>query len=133
NKGRFEKFADRIIHLKVTDMPDGPDPWMRENFQRNALLRGLGECKDDDIIILSDVDEIPRAQKIAEFKNQSGIKVFAHRIYHYYLNCLDISEVWSGSRMMFFRDLGQPQSKRQAGGTVIADGGWHFSFLGGTE
>src|SRR4051812_8686559 len=133
NKQRFEKFADKIIHVKVTDMPDGPDAWVRENHQRNALRRGLAECKADDVIILSDADEIPRAAQVAELRDAPGIKVFAQKFYYYYLNCLDVTETWLGSRMLFFRDLGEPQSKRLAPGTVVNDGGWHFSFLGGTE
>ena len=43
--------------------------WELENFQRNAIIRGLKKCKPDDIILISDVDEIPCPKKITEIKN----------------------------------------------------------------
>ena len=48
---KFKKFKDKIIYIPVEDMPDGDDPYLRENFQRNAILRGLKSSLEDDIII----------------------------------------------------------------------------------
>ena len=71
NKNRFEKFLDKIIYIKVEDFPslensqtseDG-NKWLYENYQRDAIMRGLTECKDDDIIITSDCDEIINPKK----------------------------------------------------------------------
>ena len=64
---KFEKFRDKIIYIPVTDMPDGTDPYLRENFQRNAISRGLEKCKDDDFIIISDLDEIPNPSRLKNF------------------------------------------------------------------
>ena len=61
---KFEKFRDKIIYIPVTDMPGGTDPYLRENFQRNAISRGLEKCKDDDLIIISDLDEIPNLSRL---------------------------------------------------------------------
>jgi beta-1,4-mannosyl-glycoprotein beta-1,4-N-acetylglucosaminyltransferase len=59
NKSRFEKFLPKITHIVVDDMPQGDlSPWTRESFQRNALLRGLTTASKNDLVILSDVDEI---------------------------------------------------------------------------
>ena len=52
--GDFKNFKDKIIYIPVEDMPDGDDPYLRENFQRNCILRGLKSSSEDDIIIISD-------------------------------------------------------------------------------
>ena len=66
NKGRFADFADKIIHIKLTEKPDPPScgipderKWFLENFQRNAIVQGLSAAKPTDIIMVSDCDEIP--------------------------------------------------------------------------
>ena len=48
---KFEKFNDKIIYIPVEDMPGGENPWIRENFQRNCILRGLKYSSENDIII----------------------------------------------------------------------------------
>ena len=53
---RFSKFKEKIIYVPVTNMPSGINPYLRENFQRNSIMRGLEQCKDDDFIIISDLD-----------------------------------------------------------------------------
>ena len=64
---KFEKFSHKIIYIKVEDMPGGNNPWIRENFQRNCIERGLLSASNDDLIIISDADEIPNPLKIYEF------------------------------------------------------------------
>ena len=54
NINKYEKFKHKIIYIKVTDLPDGEDPYLRENHQRNSILKGLSNCKDEDVIIISD-------------------------------------------------------------------------------
>ena len=63
NKEMFAEFADKIIHVVVDDTPQG-DTHDRDTFQKNAVTRGLKDCTDDDIIIFSDLDEIPNPEKI---------------------------------------------------------------------
>lgn len=70
NRERFAAFASKIIHVVVDDMPggDGPrDHWIRDRFQRNAIGRGLTGCKPDDVIMVSDLDEIPKASTVEQF------------------------------------------------------------------
>lgn len=61
NKSRFSAFHDKIIHVVVTDLPDSEDAWLLDNFQRDCLGRGLTNCRPDDWVLISDLDEIPRA------------------------------------------------------------------------
>ena len=56
--------SNRIIYIKVEDMPGGENPWLREKFQRNCIIRGLSAATNDDLIIISDADEIPDPKKI---------------------------------------------------------------------
>ena len=67
NKEMFAEFADKIIHVVVDDTPQGYTH-DRDTFQKNAVGRGLKNCTDDDIIIFSDLDEIPNPEKVKEIK-----------------------------------------------------------------
>ncbi len=72
NAHLFEKYKDKIIHIVVDDFPattgdPAIDNWAREEHQRNCILRGLEGCHpDDDIIFISDADEIPSRQAIKD-------------------------------------------------------------------
>ncbi len=72
NKARFGKFLPKIIHVVVDDMPKiiNGDRWPSDTFQRNAVIRGLKKCKSDDIIMISDLDEIPNLDNLESIKNQ---------------------------------------------------------------
>ena len=60
---KFPNFKKKIIYIPVEDMPGGDDPYLRENFQRNCIRRGLKSSSDNDLIIISDLDEIPKTLK----------------------------------------------------------------------
>ena len=70
---KFEKFKNKIIYIQVTDLPDGNDPYLRENHQRNAITNGLKNANDDDLIIISDLDEIPDPKKISSFNPKKNM------------------------------------------------------------
>ena len=56
NVNKFKDFKDKIIYIPVTDLPDGENPYLRENHQRNAIKKGLKTAKDNDLVIISDLD-----------------------------------------------------------------------------
>lgn len=77
NLSRFSQFKDKIIHhiLNVTSNPY-KDPWDREHFTRNAMMEQVfptlkedQAVKEGDVIIVSDVDEIPRADVVKALRN----------------------------------------------------------------
>ena len=70
NRTRFSSFADKIIYVVVEDSPDYTDPWVIERFQRNCIIRGLVGCRPDDLIMISDADEIPRAATVRQLQSQ---------------------------------------------------------------
>jgi beta-1,4-mannosyl-glycoprotein beta-1,4-N-acetylglucosaminyltransferase len=95
NQSRFKDFIDKIIHI-VVDFP--PEqiimkmypavslPWAREYYQRDMIAAGLKDCSPDDVVIISDVDEIPKPRKVLEYLTVDGVKVFEQRLYYYWLN-----------------------------------------------
>lgn len=83
NKSRFKDFEHKIIHVVVDEYPNFfsrfriPTPMDYDNHQKNQIIRGLKDAKPDDVIIYSDLDEIPRAEKIMQYKDVPGIKIFS--------------------------------------------------------
>ena len=71
---KFKKFNDKIIYIVVDDTaevikkPHFGGESLVEQHQRNSLTRGLKKCHEDDLIILSDVDEIPDLKKLNQIK-----------------------------------------------------------------
>src|SRR5208337_1996465 len=70
NRSRFGGFHDKIIHIIVDDLPDAKDPWVLENYQRNCIARGLVNCRPDDFLLISDLDEIPGATTVAKVSRE---------------------------------------------------------------
>lgn len=122
NRKRFAAFADRIIHVVVDKFPENPsnDAWVFEHFQRNAIMRGLVDAEPDDLVLISDVDEIPKPESIKAIAANDHVYLFRQRMYYYYINCIDVSKQksnasWIGTIGMKRRLLDQPQKFRQLG------------------
>ena len=62
NIDKFKKFKEKIIYIVVDDTEEEikkPHMWgesLVEQHQRNSIMKGIKNCKDDDLIIISDVD-----------------------------------------------------------------------------
>jgi len=143
NKYRFENYIDKIIYIKVDDLPDYSidNVWIAENFQRNCIERGLSSAKTGDKIIISDLDEIPNPKAIQQFltdNNTNDVVVFTQYLFYYYINCLQ-NQTWCGSAITTYGcKYTTPQtirnfSRYQSTPSPIIDGGWHYSFMGGAE
>ena len=156
NKEMFAEFADKIIHVVVDDTPEGYTH-DRDTFQKNAVTRGLKDCTDEDIIIFSDLDEIPNPEKIKEILKdfqEDKIYHFAQRLFYCYLNMEEVSgnllsyagefegverKKWIGSKMCSYKLLREQNlmlgelrfPERKEIGIRIEDGGWHFGYMGG--
>lgn len=98
NRDRFARFLPKIIHVAIDDLPAEGDAWDREAFQRDALVRGLGTAKPDDIIMVSDVDEIPFPANIARLTREAmhGRIWFIECDYYTYKLNLAIEDKWVG-------------------------------------
>jgi len=137
NKRRFMSFADKIIRVIVSnyDRIDINNSWQIEKYSRNYILQGLEKCKPDDVIMLSDVDEIPRASTVQEYLYTTEIKTIEHQLSYYYLNC--VCGAWKGTRVFHYGHLlvtcADLEQYRHTNGNIIKNGGWHFSYLGGVK
>ena len=144
NIEKFKKFRDKIIYIKVNDLPDGDNPYLRENFQRNAILRGLKDANEDDFILISDLDEIPNPQKIKSFQKEMRYAVFKQLHFYYKINLHSKKNpYWYGTRICLKKYLKSPQWLRGLKfkkrpfwridkmrlNNIIKDGGWHFCNL----
>lgn len=58
NKERYSKYWHKIKYVKVSNMPDGNNAWDCEKFQRDCLAEALSEVHDEDLIVVSDIDEL---------------------------------------------------------------------------
>ena len=70
NRDRYARWLGKITHVVVDDCPDTSNAWEIEKFQRDAVGRGLGGCRPGDLILNSDVDEIPRATAVRELPSR---------------------------------------------------------------
>jgi len=97
---KFQKFEKKIIYIQVKDMPEGKNPWIRENFQRNCIERGFKDIRDNDLIIISDLDEIPNPESILKFDTKKKYAVFRQNQYYYKFNLqAKKNPYWQGSRI----------------------------------
>ena len=132
-----EVLKNKILKY-VDESPNWPrheTHWGVETYQRESIIKGLINCDEDDIIIISDVDEIPNPIEIEKIKNNIGeVFNFNQKMYYYYVNILKENN-WSGPKACNWGKLKtiSLNSLRQNKHTTktISDGGWHFSFMGG--
>jgi beta-1,4-mannosyl-glycoprotein beta-1,4-N-acetylglucosaminyltransferase len=165
NHKKFEKFKDKIIYIVdeetylQTDEINTEDSEgeksrkaifnaaYRENGQRNLITRGLKKANDEDIIMVSDVDEIPKLSEL-NFKNiNEKIILFKQDMFYYKFNLWLPNLIWTGTKACKKKNLVNPQWLRNIKDRkysffridtffsktkytsikVINDGGWHFS------
>ena len=113
-----------------------------EQHQRNNILSGLIDADDNDLIILSDSDEIPDLKKINTIKSSTKFTAFSQKMFMYKLNLHNLNETnWIGSKICLKKNLPLPQKLRDLKfkkypfwridkkNLQIINGGWHFSFL----
>lgn len=181
NKKRFEKWSKKIIYIAI-NLPKlslldrflitmektilytparwitinfGLGRWKLENFQRCSIRNGLKNAKDSDIIMVSDLDEIPNPKKIRvaiDYARKGKVIKFKQKLFYYYINGAS-SQIWTGTKMCTYAFLrkgleNNPQYLRvprlmnrvirkifnkKSDTVYIENGGWHFSYLGGVE
>ncbi len=103
---RFAGFLPKITVITVDQWPEFTDPWRYENFQRNNILRGLGDCGPEDIVMVSDLDEIPNPEAVKAYHPGMGLMGFEQKMSAFFLNNVSLSPVpWYGSKIAGFQDF----------------------------
>ena len=152
NMDRYSNYMDKITYIRVKDMPNTGNPWDNERHQRNSIMRGIKDANPNDLILISDVDEIVRPE-VVDHMRQSAQTIFALRmpIYNFKFNYMKLNpdryNIWAmAARKSSFDDI-TPNSVRDLrfsffdtpyqfcneGCEVIEHGGWHFGYLGNNE
>ena len=124
----------------IIDNVKGDDAWRIENFQRNYIKNACQKFSDEDILIISDVDEIPSKSKL-EFIKTSDFKKVAPIAFEQYLFHIDCNflklESWRGSIVttMQICNAYSPHKLRRLRNKIshFTDSGWSFSSFGGPK
>ena len=167
NINKFSKFKNKIIYLiydiepinikKILDSDSETEKSIkyiynaayRENGQRNFINEGLKNAQPDDLVLISDVDEIPNLENF-DYKNfKEKIVIFKQDMFYYKFNLKMPDLIWSGSKGCKKKDLLNPQWLRNIKDrkypfyrldtyfsktkyidiNLVENGGWHFSNL----
>jgi hypothetical protein len=133
NRDRFAPWAGKIIHVAANDLPDHPDPWLREHRQRDAAMWALRDrAAGDDIVLISDVDEfVPWPFPVPE-----PAVAFSQRLAMYAADWLypqehvcTVAARWD--HVAAAGSLARVRDSRHS--YPLVRGGWHLTWLGGVE
>jgi beta-1,4-mannosyl-glycoprotein beta-1,4-N-acetylglucosaminyltransferase len=152
NKKRFEPWLHKIKYIPLKQSAEGlsfnkneisynPESasWKLENEQRNALSAAGELTGDDDLVIVSDLDEIPDPVLLQKMKTPDEPIALSMLFHYYFFNCQNsgTERWWNGSIIVCGRQFNEitPQTLRDNRNNYkrINKGGWHFSYLGGIE
>ena len=160
----FSKFKDKIIYIVVDTPPLGieevsledsqqiknkkilDNSLKRENNQRKKLMDGLVNAGDDDLVLSSDLDEIPN---LSNFKFKDKITLFEQNVFYYKFNLMQPNFKWMGTRACKKKKLKEFQwlrniksksypfwridtffsKKRYMNIDIVKNGGWHFTSI----
>ncbi len=144
----FTKFKNKIIfitadykkNIDFSNHTGGESPI--EQHQRNSLIEGIEKASSEDLIILSDSDEIPDLTKLSEMKRDKKFIAFSQKMFMYKLNLQNLNESnWIGSRITKKKNIKSMQDLRNMKfkdypfwrldkfNQQIINGGWHFSYM----
>ncbi|KAJ1556460.1 hypothetical protein HK405_003564 [Cladochytrium tenue] len=140
NRSRFAFAEDKIEYAMVAGrtLQKGEDPFDLERRQRvamNALfdkLRGRGELRDGDVVIMADVDEIPARETSQLLRSCGGLPPVLHlgmRNYIYSFDFMVDTDHWRAKAHVVAPNAnGLQYSHSRASNVLLADAGWHCSF-----
>ncbi len=129
NSHVFAPFQDKIIHI-IFEMCPKPSRWDNEDDQRNYIKAGLARAKPDDIIIVSDIDEIINPLVFPILKQIYVPGRLEMKNYYYYFNCRSNNN-WSFPAFCRFNDYRSARFLRNSDyhQVLISNAGWHFGYL----
>ena len=171
NIEKFGDFKEKIIYIVLNEQPkdiydindnDAEDQksnkyilngYKRDHFQRNHIQKGIKDADQNDMIIISDIDEIPNLEKINLKKIKKKFVFFNQKMCYYKFNLYQKNYIWTGTRACLKKNLISPQwlrdikaknypfwridtffSKNKYNNIFfVKNGGWHFSYLNTPE
>lgn len=139
NRADFAAFDSKIVHVVIDAFPPYVrHPWAREFYQRNMAVAGLnGRCQEDDLVILSDADEVIAGGAVQGFEGE-----YAHLGMERLRYFLNYREALSGDglgvaaslwRARYLRTMGisyaRDTGRYLRSATRLNDAGWHFTSI----
>ena len=162
NINDYPKFKDKIIYLKIYEEPT--NLFKQKNVLINSynkrlnsikrieqsydyMMKGIQEAQDDDLIIISDNDEIPNLDSVAFQNTNKNFIIFKQLLFYYKFNLFHELVPWFGSKackkkyLKSFSNLRNLKNKKypfwrldtylsnikETSIEIINDGGWHFT------
>ncbi len=164
---KYEKFKDKIRYLILNELPSDIETvkdddeegeksrkyilngYKRDHFQRNHIKNGIEDANSEDIILISDIDEIPNLKKINFDSVKNKLILFNQKMCYYKFNLYQKNYNWIGTRACKKKNLLSPQwlrdikaksysfwrldvlfsNKKYIDIFFAENGGWHFSYL----
>tara|TARA_B100001248_G_scaffold189317_1_gene144732 strand:+ start:53 stop:922 length:870 start_codon:yes stop_codon:yes gene_type:complete len=164
---KFKKFKEKITYMVVDKQPDNIlelsddddkiargeklilNGMARDYFQRENLCNGIKEALNDDLILISDLDEIPNLNDLKSSSINNNIIIFEQKMFYYKLNLFYKDFKWQGTKGVKRKNFISPQWLRNIKGKKYAtwridtffskkkytnlffvkNGGWHFTCL----
>ena len=165
NQNKFQQFKDKIIYLIYDQVPDHLEKIntkdtekdksgklimnavFRENGQRNFIAKGLVGAESEDVVLVSDVDEIPNLHNLDFNQINQKIFLFEQDMLYYRFNLKLPNLLWKGTKGCRKKYLKNPQwlrnikdrkypfyridayfsEKKFINCKIIKNGGWHFT------
>ena len=168
---QYSKFKNKIKYIYLDEEPEGlvsisaeddedkknksllHNTYVRENYQRDVIAKGILDAEPEDFIIVGDIDEIPNLINL-DFENKKNhLIIFRQKMFYYKLNLYYKELVWTGTRACLKKNLKSPQwlrniknkkypiwridtlfAKNKYSNIIfINDGGWHFTNMKSPE
>ena len=167
NINKYLDFKNKIKYLILDKLPSNTEAiidnddegeksrkyilngYKRDHFQRNHITKGIEDANLEDIILISDIDEIPNLEKINFGSIKNKLILFNQKMCYYKLNLYQKNYTWVGSRACKKKFLVNPQwlrdikdksypywrldvlfsNKKYTDIFFVKNGGWHFSYL----
>ena len=164
NINNFKKFKDKIIYISIDELPSNlkyynendndllknkkilDNSVLRENYQRNFLSKSFDNISSEDLILISDLDEIPNLEN---FSHNKKISFFEQNVFYYKFNLMQPNFKWVGTRACKKKHLISPQwlrniknkiypvwrldvlfsKKKYSDINLVKNGGWHFTSI----
>ena len=168
---KFSKFKDKIIYNVVDKQPDNIEiinknddnttrgnklihnSVKRENYQREMAKKLLEDARDEDIILINDIDEIPNLDGVNFNIINNKIIIFKQKTFYYKFNLMYENLIWHGSKackkknfisLQWLRNAKHKKysmwrldlifSKRKFTDIYyVKNGGWHFTNIKSPE
>ena len=164
---KYKKFQDKIEYIIVDQQPPNIieigkqdtakileeklilNGMARDYFQRENLKRGLKDLDKNDLVIISDLDEIPNLENLDLNRVKNNIIIFQQKMFYYKFNLLYKEFIWAGSKAVKYKNFISPQwlrnikskkyplwrldilfsKKKYSNLLYIDNGGWHFTCI----